>query len=113
MQLRKVWGSPNAPGLECDFKPAITTVPTVSTLSASTWWLFWTLVALTVKWAQPTHGISMSWAGVCVEKGDLGRACTLCVKGWTAAGPLDFRTRVGSNLVELDVHAHGACHNFR
>lgn len=55
----------------------------------------------------------MSWAGVCVEKGDLGRARTLCVKGWTAAGPLDFRTRVGSNLVELDVHAHGACHNFK
>lgn len=53
----------------------------------------------------------MSWAGVCVEKGDRGRRHTVCVKGQAAAGPLDSRTRVGSDLVELDVRARGTCHN--
>lgn len=112
MQLWKVWGSPKAPGLRCDVRPVIITVPTVSTLSAPTWWLFWTLVVLPVKWAQLTYGTSMSWAGVCVEKGDHGRGHTVCVKRRAAAGPLDSRTRVGSDLVELDLCARGACHSF-
>lgn len=54
----------------------------------------------------------MSWAGVCAEEGDRRRGHTVCVKGQAAAGPLDFRTRVGSDLVELDVCPRGTCHNF-